>query len=500
MSKKRGPNSPMESEKTKQSTSAAASTLGMASMLSVMSSVFNNNQAASVVTDSEDEYSQANENENENPWEEANVNKSKIRQPKEDGRTTEPELKPLFNYVQDGAMRDEIEVEILTKNNRKFTGSVTPLEAKYDIYIKALQFENHDNFDGVRINYKGKLVVTFKLIQPINIDELDAYERFEFKRSSTVNGKKVEDVIGCKIKGIRYRQPTVSEFDNVKQDDGERLVKIEGCEYRVSEDEILAWLSLYGEVKSELREDCFRDENQSTGHNRTGNYSILVKLEREIPQLLPMQGRRIKMYHAGIQKLCTHCFGPHKKQHCTVENKVPFIDYVRNFIEDNQDIPVEFFGRWAELVDKVNIESATGKSRRNSGNQGRQEEQPRASNYEKTSGPDSQPEVRPVAETSSNSNQRSNGNQTEAKQTDPNEQKGPTKEEFDIPTSVEAYELMVERLATVGLAKWEVDKAIEAKTTAYNRACREFKKNSNQVDSKAARVTRKNSFRKMTEK
>ena len=40
----------MESEKAKQSTSAAASTLGMASMLSVMSSVFNNNQVASVVT------------------------------------------------------------------------------------------------------------------------------------------------------------------------------------------------------------------------------------------------------------------------------------------------------------------------------------------------------------------------------------------------------------------------------------------------------------------
>ena len=39
MSKKRGPNSPMESEKTKQSTSAAASTLGMAAMLNVVSSV-----------------------------------------------------------------------------------------------------------------------------------------------------------------------------------------------------------------------------------------------------------------------------------------------------------------------------------------------------------------------------------------------------------------------------------------------------------------------------
>ena len=54
----------------------------------------------------------------------------------------------------------------------------------------------------------------------------------------------------------------------------------------------------------------------------------------------------------------------------------------------------------------------------------------------------------------------------------------PTKEAFDIPTSQEAYERMVERLATVGLAKWEVDKTIEAKTTAFNRALREHKKKS----------------------
>ena len=35
---------------------------------------------------------------------------------------------------------------------------------------------------------------------------------------------------------------------------------------------------------------------------------------------------------------------------------------------------------------------------------------------------------------------------------------------------------MVERFASIGLAKWETDKAIEQKRTAYNRACREYKK------------------------
>lgn len=39
---------------------------------------------------------------------------------------------------------------------------------------------NHDNFDGVRISFRGKLYVTFKLIEPINIDELESVEFFEF--------------------------------------------------------------------------------------------------------------------------------------------------------------------------------------------------------------------------------------------------------------------------------------------------------------------------------
>ena len=39
---------------------------------------------------------------------------------------------------------------------------------------------------------KGKLIVTFKLIEPINIDELDAIENFIFICTSTVNGKSLK--------------------------------------------------------------------------------------------------------------------------------------------------------------------------------------------------------------------------------------------------------------------------------------------------------------------
>ena len=76
----------------------------------------------------------------------------------------------------------------------------------------------------------------------------------------------------------------------------------------------------------------------------------------------------------------------------------------------------------------------------------------------------------------------------------------PTKEQFDIPTTEEAYERMVDRFATVGMERWEVDKVIEAKTTTFNKACREHKKSVTELKKKAdynkvGKHTRKNSVK-----
>ena len=62
-----------------------------------------------------------------------------------------------------------------------------------------MKFKNHENFHGVRINWKGKMIVTFKLIEPINIDELESVEFFDFDRMTSIRGKKVAEKIGCKV-------------------------------------------------------------------------------------------------------------------------------------------------------------------------------------------------------------------------------------------------------------------------------------------------------------
>ena len=78
--------------------------------------------------------------------------------------------------------------------------------------------------------------------------------------------------------------------------------------------------------------------------------------------------------------------------------------------------------------------------------------------------------------------------------------KEPTEQNFDIPTSEESYELMVERFATIGLTRAETDKAIENKRTSFNRACREFKKaiekKRKSEENKTKRTVRRNSLQK----
>ena len=505
-SKKRGPNSPNESEKTKvkpQQPSAAVTALTMATVLSTMTggligggaSQRNDRSDSDEDDELKSQHSQhgsqhgsqqsQHASRDTNVWSEENLVNSQVRSPK---KVNDP-LRPLFSCVQDGPMRDEIVVEILSKNKKKFTGTITPLEAKHQIYIKGLKFDNHDNFDGVRINYKGKLVVTFKLIEPINIDDLASVEHFDFTRVSSANGKRIEDVIGCKVKGIRYRSDYVSSFDNLRDDDGLKVVKIEGCEYRIPEENILAWLSLYGETTSKLEEDRFRDESEATGNNRTGNYSIMMRLNQNIPQLLPMCGRRIKIYHAGIQKLCTNCFGEHKKQHCQVKDKTPWLDYVHDFMESNESIPKEYYGRWNDIVQNEKEE----KLRRSFKHPGDYSSRT-ANGPEQTREPSVAPNTTRQNEDSIQTPEEEE--QTGSVMVDTDETtppKAPTKEDFDIPTTSEAYEMMVDKLASVGLAKWEVDKAIEAKTTAFNRACREFKKTVKAQDPKTTRRAGRNS-------
>ena len=59
------------------------------------------------------------------------------------------------------------------------------------------------------------------------------------------------------------------------------MVKIEGYNYKISEEMLLSWLTEYGEVLSELVEDVFEDSKDSEGENATETLGVIQQLFRE---------------------------------------------------------------------------------------------------------------------------------------------------------------------------------------------------------------------------
>jgi hypothetical protein len=66
--------------------------------------------------------------------------------------------------------------------------------------------------------------------------------------------------------------------------------------------------------------------------------------------MIPMCGKKIKIYHKGISKQCMKCFGTgHFKRDCGEERK-EWLDYVDSFMLEAK-LPDEYYGNWTRLVE-----------------------------------------------------------------------------------------------------------------------------------------------------
>ena len=442
------------------------------------------------------------------PSKTANLIEAEREKQKKGQEVTLGYAEPIFKVNNDGAMREELEVEIETLNGKPFKGSITVLKAKYKIYRDSLGYENFSNFDGVRLGYRGGPVATFKFKEAINVDELLCIQYFEYKRTYTRQGNTCEDIIGCKIRGLRPKPVSTQTLADSSRDDGSRIVNVEGCEYRVPKEEIIAWLELYGCVKSELVEDCFKDEQDTEGTNRTGSYSIKMKLDQDIPQMLPMSGRKIKIYYRGIQKLCTNCFGKHQKRNCQ-SKKVPWIDYVCNFIADNPDIPEEYYGKWSEIVRKVGLEKV---KRPILPENERERSTPLSSldsDPERQADPPSEHLQERRKEIVKERDIPTTASQVKPKEKNPHPQASNTAEEtkanniihpprakdFNIPENEDEYNQMIEGMIKCGMRSSEAEANLKTRKTAFNKAIREYERdNKPPATRKAAGKGRKSSF------
>ena len=260
---------------------------------------------------------------------------------------SESSLGPRTLFVTpgpDGAYRDDFAIEFQQLNGRPFKGTITVREARDVIFKEILGF-NPKLLHSIRPVFGGVVTIRFKLKEQIFLDSLAAVEYFELERR--VSSSRT-DVISCRIMGIRGLQ-AAPNYDGTAND--VRWVKIENCEYAIEGDDILDWLRLYGEPLSLCGEDVLPDSDSDAGPLGNGTYSVKMKLTKDIPQFLPMHGRKIRIYFKNMNKLCTNCYGSHSRRQCTNE-RVPWVTYVRDFMKNNPEINEHYYGKWWDVVDQ----------------------------------------------------------------------------------------------------------------------------------------------------
>ena len=213
------------------------------------------------------------------------------------------------------------------------------------IFHEILGFEINSLY-SMKMEFSGCPIIKFKMKQQTYIDDLISVEHFILERKAATSDR--IDYIQCRVLGIRGKR-TVPHYDGSEND--VRWVKIECCNHQLTEDEIKEGLLPFGELLTPIREDIYEDSDSERDIVGNGTYSVKMKLAVPVPQFLPMHGKRIRIYHSGITKLCTNCFGRHTRRQCR-NNKVPWIEYVRDFMKSNTDIGESYYGKWWDIIDK----------------------------------------------------------------------------------------------------------------------------------------------------
>ena len=259
----------------------------------------------------------------------------------------------VWKEETEGPMRVYFTVDLLTRNGQPYRGNITSQEALNYIFTKSLGFKSGE-CHAITPGYKGNPFVGFRTKQPFNIDErLQGKSMFEYEKVLEKNDGTFEVIkVGCGIKGIREKALESRSRETSRY----TYVKIEGAEYQLKEETVKRWLSNYGTLMDDITEDeeklCVEDEEGGELKemvNHTGTYTAKMALDKPIPQLLPMGGKRIKVYYRGISKLCGKCFRQGHKRELCQRNKRDWMDYVDEFML-NHNFDEDMYGSWIKRI------------------------------------------------------------------------------------------------------------------------------------------------------
>ena len=255
-----------------------------------------------------------------------------------------------FEGTWEKGRTNSILVEILGLNGSPFRGSFNRSDGLF-VYDEVLKLSD-ELLHGVSVTFKRNPMIRFKLTDMINIDDLGEREDFSYNWGKPkADGS--YDIINGRILGIRKRGASLnpSTFDPIDQP----LTKVSlfGCDFGFSRDMLVQWMGAFGTVLDEPLEIV----DESIRGKGTGDFTINLKLKKNIPQFLPINGKKVRVSYRGMKRLCNSCFEPgHERRDCKAE-RILWIDYVVAFIEITK-FPSDWYGRWANVAENVRKQRA----------------------------------------------------------------------------------------------------------------------------------------------
>ena len=261
-------------------------------------------------------------------------------------------IKPVFNSESVGY--DRIVITPTHFNSKQFKGYISEKEADtISMAIGLKDLENHHGTSFYR-NEDDMLFITFKLKQTMSKDEVanSINKYFWYSKESKVgnldkiSGQVVHppmgdsgDESGEESLGNHFHGVPTGNLDSTKE------VRIDGCNYEISENEIQKWMEQYGEISSDIEEVAIPSklDGEPVG---TGSYVVKIKLKNLIPHILPIGGLKVKCTYIGVKKQCKNCYEYHKSKKSDRELrtknytcvKKTYQQYVEMFAENNPRI------------------------------------------------------------------------------------------------------------------------------------------------------------------
>lgn len=230
-------------------------------------------------------------------------------------------------------------IETYGINDGKFFGTLSDEELIF-VWEKVLGRSTSEIFGmKTKRSIDRHFRAIFVLNTRLEIGQITQKEVFVYRRKKS-DAKTEEDFdnIHCRLIG----------FDKVRPAEIGQLVRVTAStvDFTICPKDIIDWLAKFGSVNSN-----FEYVKNSVGI-RSDVIETEIKLKTQIPEYLPVAGKKVLINYPGIKRMCINCYrAGHMKRNC----KARRVEWIAKVEEMRKSGLYEdkLFGEWAEILDSA---------------------------------------------------------------------------------------------------------------------------------------------------